>query len=231
MSHAPICAPTQPIGIYALVKRANQIQPLAQVGIVTFQLRIKDLSGSALESEIKQAITLAQQLKVKLYINDYWQLAIQLQADGVHLGQEDLMDADLTALQAAGIDLGISTHTPQELETALKCSPNYIAIGPIFNTQTKHLAYPNVGLTQLKNWVSEINLPVVAIGGITRHNLPAVVSTGVQGVALISALSAPGLVGLEAANALVKQFEMAYQTKQRHPKQRRHLTQYKQHNE
>lgn len=205
--------PEKPLGIYPLVDRADKLIPLFDAGITTAQIRIKDLDSHQLEQELAQADSTAKSYQARLFINDYWEMALQLNSYGVHLGQEDVLQADLSALHQAGIRLGVSTHTPEEIDSALTIQPSYIAIGPIFETQSKQLSYPTIGLNNLQHWVEALNVPVVAIGGIQRHNLTEVIQAGVNGVAMINGLNLPGYSTEESVRKLILSFDEAYQTR------------------
>ena len=181
------CGP-KPIGFYPIVDRANDMEKLLTQGVSSIQLRIKDLQGESLEQEIKQAVSLAHRYQARLFINDYWQLALRYQAYGVHLGQEDLNTADCNALAKAGIRLGISTHNYWEVARALAYQPSYIAIGPIFFTTSKPMEHTPQGIESLARWCRTLNYPLVAIGAINEQNLQNVLATGVNGVAVISAI-------------------------------------------
>jgi hydroxymethylpyrimidine kinase/phosphomethylpyrimidine kinase/thiamine-phosphate diphosphorylase len=177
------------IGLYPIVDRASWLKRLLPLGIQTIQLRVKDLQGSALETEICQAIDIAEHYQAYCFINDYWQLAIKHQAYGVHLGQEDISEQACKQIQKAGLKLGISTHTTEEIHHALTFNPDYIAIGPIFPTKTKDLSYIPQGLEKLLYWVKTLDIPIVAIGGISVEHFQAVKTTGVSGIAVISAIA------------------------------------------
>ncbi len=196
----------QPIlGLYPIVDRAEWIQRLAPSGISTIQLRVKDLEGDALEQEVKAAIKLSNKHHCRLFINDYWQLAIKHQAYGVHLGQEDLSTAGVTAIHKAGLRLGISSHCHYEVARAHSYRPSYIACGPVFPTKTKVMPWIPHGIDGLAYWRKVLNYPVVAIGGIDEQRLPRVLATGVDSVAMISAITqatAPESMAL----SLVQQF-------------------------
>ena len=180
---------TTSLGLYPVVNRAHWLEKLLPLPITTIQLRIKDLHGSALAAEINHAVTLSKQYKTRLFINDYWQQAIEYGAYGVHLGQGDLETADLEKIRRAGLRLGISTHCHYEIARAAACQPSYIAYGPIFATTSKIMPFMPQGLENLRQWREIINLPVVAIGGINLERLPAVLATGISGVAMISAIT------------------------------------------
>ncbi|EQC01913.1 thiamine phosphate synthase [Photorhabdus temperata] len=184
-------APTEHrLGLYPVVDSLEWISRLLKAGITTIQLRIKDLPEDQVEGKIKQAITLGHQYNARLFINDYWRLAIKHGAYGVHLGQEDLDNADLNAIQEAGLRLGISTHNEQELARAKSLRPSYIALGHIFPTTTKAMPSSPQGLEALKQQVENTpDYPTVAIGGISLERVPDVIATGVGSVALVSAIT------------------------------------------
>lgn len=213
MQFLPCQSPEQPLGIYPLVDRAEKLKTLFEAGITTAQIRIKDLDGERLEKELSQADSVAKSYQSRLFINDYWEMALQLNSYGVHLGQEDVLEADLSAVHQAGIRLGVSTHTPEEIASALTIQPSYIAIGPVFKTQSKQLSYPTTGLNNLQHWVKTLNVPVVVIGGIQRHNLTDVIQAGANGVAMISGLNLSGCTQTEGLQTLIDTFNTAYQTR------------------
>lgn len=182
----PSCGP-EPLGFYPIVENAKWVERLLQQGVKTLQLRIKN--SSDLEEELKTSITLAQNYKARLFINDHWKLAIKLGAYGVHLGQDDLDQVDFNELLNAGLRLGISTHCYSEIARAHAYRPSYIAIGPIYPTNTKTVNFPPQGLEQLSRYCRTLDYPLVAIGGIHLERLPDVLQTGVDGVAVISAIT------------------------------------------
>lgn len=178
------------LGLYPVVDSLTWLERLIDAGVRTLQLRIKDRHDNEVEPEIIAAIALAKRHGVRLFINDYWRLAVTHQAYGVHLGQDDLIDADLAAIAAAGLRLGVSTHDNMEIETALAARPSYIALGHVFHTETKKMPGLPQGLTRLATHVQRLaNYPTVAIGGISVARAPAVLSTGVGSIAVISAIT------------------------------------------
>ncbi len=199
---------TTPLGIYPVVDRTAKLEPLYRCGITTAQLRVKDLTGDTLEQEIIQAIEISEQYNVHLFINDYWQLAIKHHAYGIHLGQEDIQEANTQAILDAGIRLGISTHTPEEIDIALGFEPSYLAIGPIYEPISKKLTYPPVGIERLKAWASAVPYPIVAIGGITDENITTVVAAkAASGIAMISGvLNGSGNISEERTKVLIEAF-------------------------
>jgi thiamine-phosphate pyrophosphorylase len=186
---------TGPIGFYPVVPDAAWVQRLLGWGVRTIQLRIKaaDHTPAEIEREVRAAVEAGRAVPgAQVFINDHWQLALQAGAYGVHLGQEDLSmaEADLNALRKAGVRLGLSTHTPAELARAHAVQPSYLAIGPVYPTLLKVMPYEPVGLERLKDWaLRAAPYPVVAIGGISLARLPGVLACGVDGVAVVSAVT------------------------------------------
>ncbi len=178
------------LGLYPIVDRASWLERLLPLGIKIAQLRIKDLTGEALKQEIKTAIELAQRYDCQLFINDYWQLAIECGAFGVHLGQEDIDDTDLHAIQAAGLRLGLSSHCFYEVARAKTIRPSYIAFGPVYATQTKDMPWIPQGAQGLAIWRKLLaEFPMVAIGGIHGARFEAVKDAGVDSIAMVSAIT------------------------------------------
>ncbi len=204
----PKCDET-PLGIYPVVDRAEKLRPLYECGISTAQLRVKDMEGRALEEEIVNAIEVSREFDVRLFVNDYWQLAIRHNAYGIHLGQEDIQEVDIDVIYSAGLRLGISTHTPEEIDIALGFEPSYIAIGPVFVPISKELKYDTVGTQLLKRWAEAVDYPVVAIGGITIDNIETVAKTkAASGIAMISGvLDEKGDISKAKTKALMEVFE------------------------
>ncbi|MCO4786543.1 thiamine phosphate synthase [Marinomonas atlantica] len=177
--------------LYPVVDSVEWLALVLEQGVTTAQLRIKDPEDPELTVKIQQAIALGQQYGTQVFINDYWQLAIELGAYGVHLGQEDIEVANLTAIQQAGVRLGISTHGYFEILRAFNLQPSYIALGHIYPTVTKDMPSQPQGLTRLGQYVTLIDgaYPTVAIGGINAERLPKVKATGVDSVALVTAIT------------------------------------------
>jgi thiamine-phosphate diphosphorylase len=153
------------------------------------QLRIKDLSGVNLANEIAESVAMCRKTNTRLFINDYWQLAIDSGAYGVHLGQEDLDQLhteNLSAISNAGLRLGVSTHSHEEALRAMSVSPSYIALGPIFPTTCKSMAFGPQGLARIGEWRSKYNCPLVAIGGLKVEHAAEALALGADGIAVIS---------------------------------------------
>lgn len=191
MSYQPAFPPTPlRLGLYPVVDKVEWIARLAEAGVRTIQLRIKDKQEDDVEADVVAAIALGKRYNARLFINDYWRLAIKHQAYGVHLGQEDLETADLAAIRDAGLRLGVSTHDDMEIDVALAVRPSYIALGHVFPTQTKQMPSAPQGLQQLVEHVKRLgDYPTVAIGGISLERAPAVLETGVGSVAVVSAIT------------------------------------------
>lgn len=185
------------IEIYPIVENKENLAMLLQSGVRLLQLRIKNKSDRVVEQEIKQSIEIARRFNAILYINDYWELALHYQADGVHLGQSDLQTLDINELQRAGLALGISTHCYHEIARAHTFKPSYIAFGPIYHTTSKLMPFTPQGLVKLQQIRRTLEYPLVAIGGINENNLSFVLESKVNAVAMISAISKapdPGLM-------------------------------------
>lgn len=179
------------MGLYAVVDSVDWIKRLLELGVRTLQLRIKNpASEYDLEQQITEAIGLGQQYQARVFINDYWQLALKHKAYGVHLGQEDLEQADLPAIQSSGLRLGISTHGYFEILRAKALCPSYIALGHVFPTMTKEMPSQPQGLTRLADYVALLgSYTTVAIGGIDLPRVKPVLATGVHGVAVVRAIT------------------------------------------
>ncbi|MGB3384289.1 MAG: thiamine phosphate synthase [Marinomonas sp.] len=181
----------QKFGLYPVVDSLAWLELVLENGATTAQLRIKDPSVSTLDSQIKGAVALGKRYQAQVFINDYWQKAIEHGAFGIHLGQEDLAVADLSAISQAGLALGISTHGYFEIANAMKIHPSYIALGHIFPTQTKDMPSQPQGLVRLGFYASLLKgvYPTVAIGGINAERVAPVLKTGVDSVALVTAIT------------------------------------------
>lgn len=176
-----------PQKIYPVVDTAAWVDRLGAAGARFIQLRVKNLEGDALLAEIRKAHDFAKRHGVCLVLNDYWQIAIEEGIDYIHLGQEDLDTADLDAVRKAGIRFGLSTHSHEELDRALSFKPDYVALGPVWETRLKKMAFGPQGVEKLTEWKKLIgNLPLVAIGGITFERLRACLDAGADSVAAVS---------------------------------------------
>ena len=172
---------------YLIVDSADWIERLVPIGVKLVQLRMKNLPADRLHAEIRRASTICAAHGCQLIVNDYWQIAIEEGCDFVHLGQEDLADADRAAIRKAGLKLGLSTHDEAELETALAAEPDYVALGPVWPTILKTMKWAPQGVERLSDWKSRIApLPLVAIGGLNPERLPAVFAAGADSAAVVT---------------------------------------------
>ena len=171
---------------YPIVPDTEWLGRLLPHGIKLVQLRIKDQLPGVVRTEIAKAIALCAGFGCQLVVNDYWREAIALGAEVVHLGQEDLAAADLSAIRAAGLKIGVSTHSFEELDKALAAQADYVALGPIYATKLKAMPWPPQGLPRIAEWRSRISCPLVAIGGITLDRAPLVLASGADSVAVIT---------------------------------------------
>jgi thiamine-phosphate pyrophosphorylase len=172
---------------YPIVPDAGWLARLVPLGVKTVQLRVKDAPPDVVAREIAGGLDLCRRHGCQLIVNDYWREAIEAGADFVHLGQEDLAGADVAALKARGVRLGISTHSPEELAVALAARPDYVALGPIYETKLKVMKWPPQGLDRIAEWRRRIgDKPLVAIGGLTPERAPAVLAAGADSLAVVT---------------------------------------------
>lgn len=172
---------------YLIVDSADWLQRLLPCGVKLAQLRVKNADPAKLKGEIVRARDLCARHGAQLIVNDHWREALDAGCDYVHLGQEDLDDADIAALRRADMRIGVSTHDHQELDRALSIEADYIAFGPIHATTAKELPFAPQGLMRLAQWRDLVaGLPLVAIGGITLENCGEVFRAGADSVAVIS---------------------------------------------
>ncbi len=173
--------------VYPIVDSAAWMRRLLPAGVRLVQLRIKDRSVAELRDEIRESRDLCERAGAQLVVNDHWQLALEEGCDFVHLGQGDLDTADMPALRRANIRVGISTHDDAELSRALGFSPDYVALGPIYPTLLKVMAFAPQGLERIGEWKRRIGaIPLVAIGGITLERLPGVLAAGADSAAVVT---------------------------------------------
>ncbi|MDN3700659.1 thiamine phosphate synthase [Vibrio artabrorum] len=187
------------LGLYPVVDDVEWIERLLKLGINTVQLRIKNSQQTDLEQQIARSIELGREHNAQVFINDYWQLALKHDAFGVHLGQEDIEESNLSQLSQAGIKIGLSTHGYYELLRIVQINPSYIALGHIFPTTTKQMPSKPQGLVCLSLYQQLIDTipyteeltgyPTVAIGGIDQSTAAQVWSCGVSSLAVVRAIT------------------------------------------
>jgi thiamine-phosphate pyrophosphorylase len=176
-----------PDKFYPVVDTVAWVARLALLGAGTIQLRAKNLDDAEALQTVTDALEVIKGTNAKLVVNDYWRVAIETGAKHLHLGQEDLADADLKAIRDAGLTLGISTHDDEELENALRVKPDYIALGPIFPTTLKSMRFAPQGIPKITEWKKRIgDIPLVAIGGIKLEQAAAIFAAGADSIAVVS---------------------------------------------
>ena len=172
---------------YPIVDSAAWVARLVGAGARLIQLRIKDKDETAVERETREALALCKDTGAALVVNDHWRVAIEEGAPWVHLGQSDLDDADVAAVRKAGIKLGVSTHDDAELERGLTLAPNYVALGPIYPTILKAMAFAPQGLERIGEWKRRIGaVPLVAIGGLNPERAKLCLAAGADIVSVVT---------------------------------------------
>jgi thiamine-phosphate pyrophosphorylase len=171
---------------YPVVPDAAWVGRLAGAGVKLIQLRIKEVPAEAIRPAITDALKICRTHGCELVVNDYWQEALDCGASFIHLGQGDLNTADVAAIRRAGVKLGISTHSYEELDIALGEEPDYVALGPIYETKLKAMPWAPQGLDRIGEWKALAKRPLVAIGGITLERAPLVFAAGADSIAVVS---------------------------------------------
>src|SRR3974390_2825377 len=176
-----------PDRFYPFVDSVAWVARLTRLGVGTIQLRAKNLNDADALAIVREALAVTKGTATKLVVNDYWSAAIEAKAQHLHLGQEDLADADLKAIRAARLTLGISTHDDEELATALAAKPDYVALGPIFPTTLKSMRFAPQGIPKITEWKKRIgDIPLVAIGGIKLEQAHEIYAAGADSIAGVS---------------------------------------------
>ncbi len=172
---------------YPIVPDVGWLERIVPLGVKLVQLRIKDHTPSEVAAQARRALDVCRENDCQLVLNDSWEVALDTGIDFIHLGQDDLRNADLEAIKLAGIKLGISTHDEAELASALEAEPDYVALGPIYETKLKAMPWAPQGLERIKEWRTKIGaLPLVAIGGLTPERAPGVIEAGADSLAVIT---------------------------------------------
>ena len=176
-----------PDRFYPVVDSVAWVARLAKLGVGTIQLRAKNLDDAQALAIVREALAAIRGTRTRLVVNDYWRAAIEARAQDLHLGQADLADADLKAIRAAGLTLGISNHDDEELATALAAKPDYVALGPIFPTTLKSMRFAPQGIPKITEWKKRVgSIPLVAIGGIKFEQSADIFAAGADSIAVVS---------------------------------------------
>jgi thiamine-phosphate pyrophosphorylase len=172
---------------YLIVDDASWLPRLLPIGVKLVQLRVKDREAPEVRRQVVLARDLCKASGAQLVVNDYWRIAIDEKCDFVHLGQSDLDGADIGALRARHIRLGVSTHDDAELERALSLAPDYVALGPVYPTLLKQMAFAPQGLEKVGLWKKCIGaIPLVAIGGLTPERARAALLAGADSACVVT---------------------------------------------
>ena len=178
------------LGLYGVMPDADWVKRMVDAELPTVQLRFKSEDRATIRKQIKESVAAAKDSKTLLFVNDYWEQAIDAGAYGVHLGQEDLATANLDEIRAAGLRLGLSTHGYAEMAYADRFCPSYIAMGAVFPTNLKKMPTAPQGLGRLYQYAKLMHhYPLVAIGGIDQDSIRAVAKSGVGSVAVVRAIT------------------------------------------
>ena len=172
---------------YPIVDSAAWVARLVGVGVRLIQLRVKDKDEAAVKRETREALAACDAAGAALVVNDHWRVAIDEGAPWLHLGQGDVDDADVGAVRKARIKLGLSTHDDAELKRALALDPDYVALGPIYPTILKAMAFAPQGLERIGEWKRRVgNIPLVAIGGLNPERAKSCLAAGADIVSVVT---------------------------------------------
>lgn len=180
---------------YLIVDNSQAITKLVPLGVKLVQLRIKNKTEYEIKQQIIEASEICKTYNCQLIINDYWELAYELGCDFVHLGQEDLAAVNIKSLAKTNMKIGISTHTHDELNTALSTINKgvnlaYIALGPIYETRLKKMSFAPQGLDRIAEWKKLIvPIPLVAIGGLSIERAKLCLQKGADSTAVVTDIS------------------------------------------
>jgi thiamine-phosphate pyrophosphorylase len=176
-----------PSRFYPIWDSAAWVRRLLPLGVRFVQIRVKDRPEDETRAEIREAEALCRAHGALLVVNDHWQIAIEEGCRFVHLGQEDLVEADVAAIRKAGLGLGLSTHDHAELETALSHDPDYVALGPVYPTILKAMKWAPQGLDRIAEWRRLVGgRPLVAIGGFTVERAAGAFEAGADIVSVVT---------------------------------------------
>jgi thiamine-phosphate pyrophosphorylase len=172
---------------YPIVDSAAWVERLVGAGARLIQLRMKEQPLAGVRAATRAALTYCAQSGAQLIVNDYWEIAIEEGADFIHLGKTDLDGADMKHIRGQGLRVGISTHDHAELDRALSFDPDYVALGPIYPTILKAMAFAPQGLERIGEWRRLVGRrPLVAIGGISLERAPLCLAAGADSAAVVT---------------------------------------------
>ncbi len=172
---------------YPIFDHSDWLRRMLPLGVKLVQLRMKDQPDDVVRAEIATSRDLCNQHGAVLVVNDFWQAAIDAGCDWIHLGQEDLDDADLKAIRKAGLKLGVSTHDDDELERVLAMDPDYVALGPVYPTILKKMKWEQQGLPRVTEWKARVgDIPLVGIGGMSVERAPGVLEAGADIISVVT---------------------------------------------
>ncbi len=167
----------------------EQVEAALSGGVTCVQLREKELSKDEFLKEAIEIKALCRKYNVPFFVNDNVEVALKCGADGIHVGQEDMKACDVRKLVGENMIIGVSVHTVEEALEAVKNGADCLGVGAMFSTSTK-LDADVLSIKTLQEICSAVDIPVVAIGGLTKDNIHQLAQTGVDGVALVSAIFA-----------------------------------------
>ena len=154
------------------------------------QLRLKNRSLETVTEQLQYGFNMCKKFGAELVVNDFWEVALNEKYDWIHLGQEDLGDADMAAIRRSGLKIGISTHDEEELDRALSFSPDYVAFGPIYPTKLKEMKWDPQGLPMIARWKKYLgSTDLVAIGGLNLETGRSALKYGAKSVAVSTDIS------------------------------------------
>ena len=172
---------------YPIFDHPDWLARMLPLGVKLVQMRIKDLPADETRAFLQRSKQLCDAVGAIMVVNDFWEMAIDLDCDWIHLGQEDLDDADMAAIRRAGFKIGISTHDEDELDRALAEEPDYVALGPVYPTILKKMKWVEQGVDRVQQWKNYIgDLPLVGIGGMTIDRAAGVYAAGADIVSVVT---------------------------------------------
>lgn len=200
--------------IYAVTDRTwvgemtlmEQVEAALKNGASCIQLREKNLEYEAFLEEAKDMVALCRRYNVPFIVNDAVDIAVRVGADGIHVGQEDMKASDVRKKVGPDMIIGVSAHNLTEAEDAIRSGADYLGLGAVFSTSTK-LDVNTMSYNTLKEICKAVDIPTVAIGGISKDNIAKLAGSGVDGIAVVSAIFAaedPGKATMELKEEVTK---------------------------